>query len=199
MSPKIVDKHQRKLDIIQASLALFERNAIAKTTIAMIAKEANLSKGSFYELFENKTSLIIFIVNSMFVEMNQGFDAILKANIKASEKITHFFISSIEATLKGSVISDVSFELWRLAYIEKEPAAIATMEAFFELYINMLVTVLQEGVKTKEFCPHDTLQSARAIGAMIDGLQLQAVVKGFDLIPTAEHAIQYYIKGLQSC
>ena len=198
MSPKIIDKHQRKLDIVQASLTLFESHPIAKTSIAMIASEANLSKGSFYELFENKTSLIIYIINSTAQEMEQALTPLLQANISAYEKLTGFFMGAIEKTLQGGVISDVAFELWRLAYIEKEPAASKVMEEFLDIYMTLFDTILKEGINNKEFIEHDTMHSARAIGAMIDGLQLQAVVRSYDILPTAQEAITTYLKGLQS-
>ena len=199
MSPKIVDKHQRKLDLVQASLTLFENNTIAKTSIAMIAKEAGLSKSSFYELFDNKTSLIIFITHSIMAPLDQNFETLRQADITAYEKITGFFIGSIEAILQGSVMNDVMFELWKLAYLEKEQVAIDTLDEFIQKYMTLLDDILKEGVQNQEFIEHNTMHSARAIGALIDGLQLQAILKGFDIIPTANHAISNYLKGIQSC
>ena len=196
MSPKFVDKAQRKIDITRASITLFETQSIASTTIAMIAKEAGLSKGSFYELYANKSELILSIIAEMFLHMDDEIAPLLESEVNNRNKIEGFFMGVIQSTLDASVMQDIFFEVWRLAYIEKELPAIAMMQKFVELYLGLLRQLIEEGIKMKEFKTHDAMQSARAIGAMIDGLQLQAVVEKYDVLLTAKHAIARFLDGI---
>lgn len=198
MAPKIVDKHQRKLDIVQAALTLFEDNAIAKTTIAAIAKEAKLSKGSFYELFENKTALIIYIIKDTLAQMDQGLESLLTSPITVSKKIEGFVMGATAQMTQETVLKNVAMELWRLAYVDHEAQSVALMLELLDGYLTLLEKLIQEGIDSGEFLPHNAYDSARTIGAIVDGLKLQKVIRKFDVQSTALHAITTYLKGI-SC
>ena len=55
------DARQR---VLEAATVLFASNGFAETSIASIAGEADVSVGSFYNLFENKEALYRELINS---------------------------------------------------------------------------------------------------------------------------------------
>ena len=51
-------RENRKTEIVNASLKLFAHNGYHSTTISMIAKEANISKGLVYNYFKSKEEVL---------------------------------------------------------------------------------------------------------------------------------------------
>ncbi len=49
MSPKIIDKGKKSIEIARAALGLFSRNGYTSTSVRQIAKEAGMGKGTLYE------------------------------------------------------------------------------------------------------------------------------------------------------
>ncbi|MFP4476067.1 MAG: TetR/AcrR family transcriptional regulator [Desulfatibacillaceae bacterium] len=69
MSPKIVDKQQKKSDIINATLELLAQKGFAKTSIAQVAKAADIGKGTIYEYFASKDDLVVAAFEARVVQL----------------------------------------------------------------------------------------------------------------------------------
>ena len=59
MSPKLVDKEQRKQEIALVALDLFAEKGIEAASISEVAKAAGIGKGTVYEYFASKEELIV--------------------------------------------------------------------------------------------------------------------------------------------
>ena len=70
------EKHDKKKEaIVVASIALFVKKGMEKTTLSDILKEAGISKGTFYHYFSSKDDLlksIILIINQKMLEPMDG-------------------------------------------------------------------------------------------------------------------------------
>lgn len=60
--PRLVDEHQRRAAIVKAAHEAFVELGFARTTTAIVAARAKVSKRSLYELFEDKTELFAAVV-----------------------------------------------------------------------------------------------------------------------------------------
>ncbi|MCX8999846.1 TetR/AcrR family transcriptional regulator [Rhizobiaceae bacterium BDR2-2] len=60
--PRMVSDEERRKAILQAAYAAFVELGFARTTTAIVAAKAKVSKRSIYELFENKTRLFAEVV-----------------------------------------------------------------------------------------------------------------------------------------
>ena len=58
MSPKIVDKQQRKKELALAALDVFAEKGFESASISQISEAAGIGKGTVYEYFESKEELI---------------------------------------------------------------------------------------------------------------------------------------------
>ena len=58
MSPKKVDKEERKQEIALIALDLFASQGIEKSSISQIAKAAGIGKGTVYEYFASKEEIV---------------------------------------------------------------------------------------------------------------------------------------------
>ncbi|MDD5185790.1 MAG: TetR/AcrR family transcriptional regulator, partial [Paludibacter sp.] len=61
-------KLTKKEQIEQIATELFWKHGFKKVTIDEICKKANVSRKTFYTFFENKTALVIFLMNKLTEE-----------------------------------------------------------------------------------------------------------------------------------
>ncbi len=66
-------KKQKQQLIMQAALELFAKKGFHATSVEEIARRAGVSKGLIYNYFKSKKDILIAIVNSLFVQMDQAF------------------------------------------------------------------------------------------------------------------------------
>lgn len=62
--------------IIQGATKAFSENAYRKVTIDRIVELANIPKGSFYQYFENKDDLFMYIFSELGDEKKEAFEAV---------------------------------------------------------------------------------------------------------------------------
>lgn len=103
MSPKVVDKVQRRKEIATSCESLMHEVGITKITVAQVAQAAGIGKGTLYEYFENKNDIIFEIINIHIENYHNDFLKSIE-NVKSTkEKVFHFFsfvLSDNEANKK---------------------------------------------------------------------------------------------------
>jgi AcrR family transcriptional regulator len=57
--PKIVDKHERRLQFIQAAAEVFARKGFSATRMEDVARQARVSKGLLYEYYRSKEDMFL--------------------------------------------------------------------------------------------------------------------------------------------
>ncbi len=91
MSPKKVNKEDKRKEIALCCLDLIYEVGMKKITVAEVAKTAGIGKGTIYEYFENKEDIIFEIINIIIANQHAEF---VKKVIKLKtvrEKIELFF------------------------------------------------------------------------------------------------------------
>lgn len=85
MAPLIIDKDEKKRQILKAALSVFSRSGYHESTIAAIAHEAGIGKGTVYEYFKDKETLFMELF-SFLIEDHLQYLAIGKPQSNAPEK-----------------------------------------------------------------------------------------------------------------
>lgn len=99
MSPKIVDKEMKRLEIAVAAGELFGKRGFDKVTIKDVAKAAGIGKGTVYEYFKNKEELINGAFETLMSHMETEVASSIDENLPPLEslkKITESFIMGLE-------------------------------------------------------------------------------------------------------
>ena len=91
MSPKVVDKNQRRKEIATSCYELIHDNGIRNLTVAQVAKTAGIGKGTVYEYFENKEDIVFEIITMFIVAHEKKLQEITNQNISTKDKLFHFF------------------------------------------------------------------------------------------------------------
>jgi AcrR family transcriptional regulator len=199
MSPKIVDKKEKRKEILEAALAIYEHKSIEKTNIETIAKAAGMSKGNFYEYFENKADLI----NGITMMAMQMFESTFYAHyIRLTtpvDKLRYVVVGSIDEQFFEGGFLRVWMEFLRLAMVEKHPDTLMYLNDNYKQFEIMVAGILQEGIELGEFEVSEVENLSSAIVAQIDALYLQCLLRS-EIRPIHKIAhtfVNTILKGIQ--
>ena len=111
MSPKIVDKEQKRRLIVEASLRVFASNGYEATRTIDIAKEAGIGKGTIYEYFRSKDEIVEAIFEYLFFNYEQHLQQLTQESKPPVEAILESFKRMMEEASIFVSISPVSCPL----------------------------------------------------------------------------------------
>ena len=76
---------------------LFWKHGFKKVTIDEICKKANVSRKTFYTFYENKSALVIYLLQLMTDEMLLAYNEIIESNRSFSEKMENLLMLKYES------------------------------------------------------------------------------------------------------
>lgn len=91
MSPRKVNKEEKRREIALSCAELIHDIGIKNITVAEVAKNAGIGKGTVYEYFENKEDIIFEIINIHIERYNKELDELINKVDTAKEKLEIFF------------------------------------------------------------------------------------------------------------
>ncbi|WDV45741.1 TetR/AcrR family transcriptional regulator [Clostridiaceae bacterium M8S5] len=137
-------KINKKDDIVKYSLELFNKYGTKKVTVEEICSKSNISKGTFYKYFSNKTSLLIYIVTLFINDSNGRFKNLLDEKIK--------FETLVKAVLqlKEDFMQKYSSDFLMSLYSSGEPKIKELLNKLHEDSINNSMVIYQIGLAQKK-------------------------------------------------
>jgi AcrR family transcriptional regulator len=166
MSPKIVDKDEKRRQIAFAAIKLFSENGFERSRIDDVAKEAGVGKGTIYEYFKDKDALI---KGAFEVLMSDVFDDMMEIDFTkpSLESLRDLSLSTVRAMneLGNTYIFFVEYLLYSARAGEYH-----FLDEMLKGYRGYIATILKEGVKRGEVRPEiDVKKTAAAFAAWFDG------------------------------
>ncbi|MEA2029603.1 MAG: TetR/AcrR family transcriptional regulator [Campylobacterota bacterium] len=165
----IVDKEQKRKDIALSCKDLFISKGIKNLTIAQIATEAGVGKGTIYDYFKNKEDIVFEIVHILMDEHNAIKEQRINEakSTKAKIKIFFdFFYNPQKAELREIFKEFVSISLTHPSEDIQE-----FLQEGCDRYYGWFRAILQEGIDRGEINPI-AIDLARGPFALGDGLFL---------------------------
>jgi AcrR family transcriptional regulator len=86
-------RNEKKQFIANIALKLFANQGYSKTSISLVAKEANISKGLLYNYFESKKELLEYIINSLGEDFTKYIDPNKDGIITEEEALNYIDIT----------------------------------------------------------------------------------------------------------
>ena len=71
MSPKLVDKEEKKKAVLAAARTVFAKKGLASAKIEDVALEAGIGKGTVYEYFKSKDDIFFALFEEMKRELHR--------------------------------------------------------------------------------------------------------------------------------
>lgn len=156
-------KRQSKEDIEKAALEIFLKQGYEKTTIAQIAKEANIGIGTFYNYFSSKSELFLATFWGNPDEIAEKITALI---IDPGEDVVETVLQLIN--LYMSQMSNIKKEFWVeifSVFMANIPEQKNNMKAFVDMDFqflsqlqNLFYYYKQKGILSDTFDPQDGAQ-----------------------------------------
>jgi AcrR family transcriptional regulator len=195
MSPKVDMADERRAHIMQAALACFARKGYNNTTMDDIAAESGLSKGTLYWYFKSKDDLFTAALMSVFVNVGQEAVAALEQYSTAADKLR----AMVQAAVNFSKVIEGFFSLF-LEFWASSPRREEAGQLWVNLlteYKDVVVEIIEQGVRNGEFKSVETEQLVWAIMAAYDGLAAYIMlIPDMDLERVSQVFIETLLGGL---
>lgn len=188
-----IDKRQKIMD---AAVEMFAEQGFYNSTVADVARKADVADGTIYLYFKNKDDLLI----SIFEHSMEMFIDTVREELKnvenPREKIKKFIALHLKLVQKNQNLAQViQIELRQSSKFMKEYAN----EKFFE-YLNLIQGVIEEGKERGVFRDNaDPVILKRAIFGAVDEMALEWVLmrkKRYSIEEAADQLSDMFIRGI---
>lgn len=202
MAPKIVDKEQKKIEIISAAMKVFAQNGVAKSKMIDIAREAKIGKGTIYEYFRSKDEIFLEAFRLMMTNAEAKILPLLHSNIDPFIKLKNFFDIFIDIYLDEHLeFAGIMMEFWAEGIRQSNQDLLEKIDLneIYKEYRAMIQEILNDGVQRGHFRKIDTFGVASSIVGVMDGLFLQWIMDRsvFDLKTTMYQVIDVLLNGIK--
>jgi len=178
---KIVDKDLMREKILTAAMVVFARDGFHTATIAAIAKQAGLGKGTLYLYFKNKEDLTVQLVRNYFDRIEAGLNVDNEVSTRSG------FIDMLGKTLnvsaKQAASIPVFFEVFGPSF--STPEVRQTVAAFFDrtghMYAKIIVDLQNCGEINQDL---DANSLGRVLVSIVDGIVIHY---GLFNVSSAQH------------
>ncbi|MFH1941393.1 MAG: TetR/AcrR family transcriptional regulator [bacterium] len=175
--PKIVDKKEKRAEILKAAVRVFAKTGLPKTKMMTIAEEAGIGKGTIYEYFKSKEELFIAAFEA-FVEQSNAQVARRLRWIDDPVKKLRAYFDAWNDILEGEFLdfADIILDFWAEGLRTKKTKATWNLNKMYSEYRIQIIQILQEGIRQKKFKPVDTTIASSIIIGTLDGLMVQWIM-----------------------
>lgn len=169
--PKIVDKQAKRLEIVEAAITVFARAGYRSATMAQVAAQAQIGKGTIYEYFSSKADLLTAafeLFQNLFEQRIQNEIAIIPSPLDQLRALVRTCFSVFEDRPE---LLRLFNDFWVAAvYDGTFPIDFAAM---YRQYRTMVCDMLHNAAEQGEVDGNLPEMSASIILACIDGIFLQ--------------------------
>jgi len=206
MSPKYVDREEKKQTIARSALDLFALKGYAATSVDQIAASAGVGKGTLYEYFETKTDIFVAAIvewmkhfeNTIMAELEHIDDPILR--LKTFVEISTALVDPIDpltARFSIEILQHTLLEdgaLYERRYVMKD-----VHRGMRKILEGILLDCISKGVFRPEWT-RDAEKFAINLLGYIDGISLHYLMSRnyFKIREQVEFTLQNVIGMLRS-
>ncbi len=199
--PKIIDKEEKKRDILNAAMRIFARKGAARTKMADIALEAGIGKGTIYEYFNGKEKLFAALFHHMMGDLEHGFKHELQHATDPVQKLEIFVRVTLSTFLKKyEEHIDIMMDFWAegIRSNSKDVIKIFHLETMYDEFRKVISGILDEGIASGIFRPIDTQIAASVFIGAFDGLLLQWIMNKniFDYEKAGQGLLDCFLNGV---
>jgi AcrR family transcriptional regulator len=170
MAPRPDVSEERRTQIIESAIKVFAREGFADARMEDVASESGLSKGLLYWYFKSKEEIIIAIADLLFSGEFRRMEQLSAEGLTAHASLDSFldiFIDDLRGMLK---VAPVIYEFYALAF--RNTVVRRVMQKYLRRFLAIMQPIIQRGMDNGEFASGDSLQTAIAIGAALEGTLL---------------------------
>ena len=199
MSPKIIDKTEKRQIIIEAALRVFAKTGFARTKMAHIAEAAGIGKGTIYEYFKSKEDLVRAVFHVFVIQSENEINKRVDQYDDPVQKLNAYF-EAWESILNEDFMeyADLMLDIWSESVRFHEGKDVFNLKAMYARLRVQLSDILKKGMKSGRFKQVDPSLVSSVILATFDGLFLQWLLdkKAFDPLAAVNEMKKIFIDGI---
>ena len=180
MSPKIVNKPEKKQEILKAAMRVFANNGVVNTKMTDIAKAAGVGKGTIYEYFRSKEDIFAEAYSHIFMDTEKRIAEILESPIQPEEKLRKFISVTMEEFLvkDNGQFAGIMMSFWSEGIRNKNERImeIIDLKRIYSEFRVIISGILEEGIAKGQFRELNTHVTASVIIGALDGILLQYIM-----------------------
>jgi len=167
MSPKHDVSEERKSQILDAAMDTFSEMGFHKARMSDIAETSGLSKGSLYWYFDSKDSIILSLLDRVFVPEIKDFNILLKDPRSAESRLALYVERVSDDMVKMLKWMPLFYDFLALAF--RQELVKKAISHYYKKQMEILVDLIQQGIDSGEFLVEDPEEAAIALGSILEG------------------------------
>jgi len=200
--PRIVDKEQKKADILNVAMQVFARKGVVKTKMIDIAEAAGIGKGTIYEYFKSKEEIFTEAYNLIFSSMESSLLESIRSIDDPVEKLDRL----VELSLQKIIVENAEFigvmmDFWAEGIRNKDHQFldILALHDIYSKYRKLIAGILTDGIEQGVFRNVDIHSLSAIMIAAMDGLLLQWIMDRdlFDMEQVARTYLDTFLNGIK--
>jgi AcrR family transcriptional regulator len=186
-----------KARIVEVAEALFRRLGYAKTAVADIAAELDMSPANVYRFFPSKTAIVEAICRHCLKDVEEQAWRVARSKAPAAERMERLILE-ILAYHKENLVTEQRVNDMVLAAIEH---SWDTIRAHKEVMSSVTELIVRDGIESGEFEPVDPRATAglimRSVVCFTHPLMLgQCIDEGEDVEAEARASIRFLLRAI---
>ena len=166
---QIEQRKLRKESILDGALKVFKAHGIEKTTMDEIALKSGFGKATLYYYFASKDEVFIAIMEDGWKQLWEGIESRIVEELSPRKKFMRI-IKKMASIVKDNRIL-YGFLFTAPNHIHDESKQI--WKTYQERLYAILKSIIEEGIKKKEFIDIDPGMLMKAIGGLFHGLLIE--------------------------
>jgi AcrR family transcriptional regulator len=179
-------KEEKAESILNTAKKMFGRYGLQKTTLDEIARMARVAKATIYNYFGSKDSVYLEVLRREANEIVEKISFSVGQEALPGDKVVAFARARFQYMRQAINILNLDRD-----GIEKVlPKAESIRSELFEREVDIICSILEEGVEKGVFCLNNVPLAASAIGHALRGFELNWLVQ------ENEEQIEYHLDEL---
>ena len=178
-----------KAKILDAAMKVFSTYGYAGSSIRVIAKAAGISIGGVYLYFRNKEELYLDLIKSRIEEQDHTIKESIASAGSSTDALNVFLSLHLEFGIKNRELILINIREHGFGF------GLEIKRKFLRSQIRLLVNILSEGTRDREFRKFNTEEAARIIMATLRGVVHSMVIEGESIV-TEKGLVDLILKGL---
>ncbi len=181
-------KEGKAESILDTAKKMFGRYGLQKTTLDEIARMARVAKATIYNYFGSKDRVYLEVLRRETNEIVEKISSSVDQQVLPGDKLVAFARAKFRYMRKAINILNLDRE----GAEKLLPGAESIRNELFQREVDIICSILKEGVEKGVFHINDVLLAAMAIGHALRGFELNWLVQ------ESEEKIEYYLDELMN-
>jgi len=181
-------KPEKVISILDTAKKMFGRYGLRKTSIDEVARIAHVAKGTIYNYFGSKDQVYLEVLRRETNEIMEKVSSSVAQEVSPKDKLSTFASAKFKYMRQAINILNLDRE----GIENLLPGAESIRSDFIEREVNLIHSILKEGMEKGIFSINDTFLAARGIAYSLRGFELNWLVQ------ESQEQIEHYLDELMN-